>query len=61
MLQGITNTRWQGMKHQVTWKKGIKRIREAFVPKRPPYKVYIDLFAEKQDPKTPFSATREQF
>lgn len=49
------------MKHQVTWKKGIKRIREAFVPKRPPYKVYIDLFAEKQDPKTPFSATREQF
>ncbi|KAJ8914024.1 hypothetical protein NQ315_012048 [Exocentrus adspersus] len=34
------------------WEEAKKAIRDAFASKRPPYKIYIDLFSEKQDIKT---------
>ncbi|KAJ8926174.1 hypothetical protein NQ314_021474 [Rhamnusium bicolor] len=47
------NTWWQGIKNKVsTWDEATKLMREVFAPKRQPYQVYIDLFANKQDMKT---------
>ncbi|CAH1099731.1 unnamed protein product [Psylliodes chrysocephalus] len=53
LLQGIAQIWWQGIKDQNSrWTQVITRICEAFAPKRPYYKVCMNIFAKTKEPRT---------
>lgn len=53
LLDDFAATWWQGVKDTVdTWAKAIDLLRLTFGPKKPPYKIYRELFANEQDAKT---------
>lgn len=54
LLTGDAATWWQGVKNQAaTWKEATDKIKQAFAPKRPEYRVYMEIFGKKQDKFTP--------
>ncbi|KAF2889698.1 hypothetical protein ILUMI_16475, partial [Ignelater luminosus] len=53
LLIETASTWWQGVKNEAnSWSDVCKLIRHEFSPAKPPYQVYNDLCAEKQDTKT---------
>ncbi|XP_062532165.1 uncharacterized protein LOC134201416 [Bombyx mori] len=51
LLTHTAATWWQGIKHQVsTWEDVISNLRSAFGDRRPPHRIYVDLFADGQQP-----------
>ncbi|KAH9639661.1 hypothetical protein HF086_017655 [Spodoptera exigua] len=58
ILQGEAAVWWQGVKHQVTtWKNFKERLRHAFAPKKPAYRLYQEIVGIKQD----FETSTENF
>jgi hypothetical protein len=52
LLQKDAATWWQGIKHEVkAWAEFERRVRLAFVPKKPAYMVYQEIMGEKQTPR----------
>lgn len=53
LFNGFAASWWQGVKHSViTWKDAVELLRSNF-PKKPPHRIYRELFATEQDSKTP--------
>ncbi|KAF9405357.1 hypothetical protein HW555_013873 [Spodoptera exigua] len=58
ILQGEAAVWWQGVKHQVTtWENFKERLRHAFAPKKPAYRLYQEIVGIKQD----FETSTENF
>ncbi|KAJ8914933.1 hypothetical protein NQ315_016087 [Exocentrus adspersus] len=54
LLDGFAAKWYQGVKATITsWNEAIDLLRTAFGPRKPPYRVYRDLFATEQDSNTP--------
>nr|XP_034192202.1 activity-regulated cytoskeleton associated protein 2-like [Osmia lignaria] len=54
LLQGHAATWWRGVQTTVrTWREAVDLIRATFVPRRPAYQVYTEVFRTAQDPKVP--------
>lgn len=49
LLEDNAVTWWQGIKDEaVTWNDAIKLLRNAFAPLKPAYRIYIEIFEERQ-------------
>lgn len=54
LLDGFASTWFYGVKQTlITWKEATELLRTTFGPKKPPYRVYKELFSSEQDVKTP--------
>jgi hypothetical protein len=50
LLQGEAFKWWEELKENVCeWKQAMKLLKERFSPKKPPYQIYAEVFATKQD------------
>ncbi|XP_063913287.1 activity-regulated cytoskeleton associated protein 2-like [Zophobas morio] len=49
LLTGTAHTWWKGVKLQIkTWDEAMKRLQEVFAPRKTGYKIYLEIFEEKQ-------------
>ncbi|KAJ3661318.1 hypothetical protein Zmor_006603 [Zophobas morio] len=49
LLTGTAHTWWKGVKLQIkSWDEAMKRLQEAFAPRKAAYKIYLEIFEEKQ-------------
>ncbi|XP_052740236.1 uncharacterized protein LOC112054640 [Bicyclus anynana] len=54
LLKDTASTWWTGIQAGIkTWPKAISALRSAFAPKRQPYEIYVELFADIQGYKEP--------
>ncbi|KAJ3662387.1 hypothetical protein Zmor_006738 [Zophobas morio] len=54
LLTGEANQWWNGVKNQIhTWREATELLREAFAPRRPNHRLFLDIFNNPQDEKTP--------
>lgn len=54
LLDGLAATWWQGVKATVhTWQQALDQLRGTYGPKKPPHRIYRELFSAEQDSKTP--------
>ncbi|KAF5288110.1 hypothetical protein FQA39_LY15497 [Lamprigera yunnana] len=53
LLDGFVVSWWQGVKDSESWTGALDLLRLTFGPKKLPHRVYVELFYQEQDSKTP--------
>lgn len=54
LFQGIASTWWKGVRRDAkSWQDALQLLRDHFSPTKPPYQIYVEIFASKQTDRTP--------